>query len=549
MSRRILCICVWAGIWAVAVALALYCRPLLPVDETRYLSVAWDMWKRGDYLVPYLNGHPYSDKPPLLFWAMIAGWHFLGVVEWWPRLVAPLFALGSLALTRHLAVVLWPNRPSPRDLAPLLLIGTVFWMLYQTLTMFDMLLAFTALLALVGLIRAWRHGGWLGFVLAGVAIGLGVLAKGPAILLHVLPAALLAPLWAGRLDDGPATPWGGWRWWYKGVGLAVGIGAAIGLAWAVPAGISGGAAYREAIFWGQSAGRMVHSFAHARPVWWYAAILPGLILPWLLWPRLWWSVGRSPGLFGDGGVRLTLIWFGVAFVAFSLISGKQPHYLLPEFPALALFAARMLAGSEGRDDEPGPSRWWLWPPAALPVLIGVAVLAFPIIRWVVPLPHWAPHVEWWWGGLALAAGLAVAVFGGGGIRMRTAALSLSALALLATAHLGGRGVLSYAYDLKPLAQTLKSYEDKGYALAYYGGSYHSEYQFLGHLEQPMTVFHHPAGEQKFLAEHDKGLIITEHDAVPSGVTPVAVHQFRRRLVIVYDLATVRAEPDIIFRNN
>lgn len=547
MSRRVLCILVWLGIWVAAVALALGCRPLLPVDETRYLSVAWDMWRRSGFLVPYLNGHPYSDKPPLLFWLMIAGWHFFGTVEWWPRLVAPLAALVSLALTRHLAVVLWPSRPLPRDLAPMLLVGTVFWMLYQTLTMFDMLLAATALLALIGLLRAWRHGGWLGFALAGVAIGLGVLAKGPAILLHVLPAALLAPLWAGRLEEAPATPVGGWGWWYKGIGLAVGIGAAIGLAWAVPAGISGGAAYREAIFWGQSAGRMVQSFAHARPVWWYAAILPGLILPWLLWPRLWWSIGRTSGLFGDGGVRFALIWFAVAFVAFSLISGKQLHYLLPEFPALALLAARLLAGSEGRDDEPGPSRWWLWPPAALPILTGAAVLVFPIVRWLVPLPWWSHDVAWWWGVIALAAGVAVAVFGGGGVRIRTAMLALTALALLATVHLGARDVVDAAYNLKPLAQKLKSYEDQGYALAYLG-SYHSEYQFLGHLDKPMVIISNPADEKKFMNDNAEGLIITEHDVVPKGATPVMTRRYRRRTVVVWDLKTVRAEPGIIYHN-
>ena len=40
----------------------------MPVDETRYLAVAWDMWREGNFLVPHLNGEPYSHKPPLLFW-------------------------------------------------------------------------------------------------------------------------------------------------------------------------------------------------------------------------------------------------------------------------------------------------------------------------------------------------------------------------------------------------------------------------------------------------------------------------------------------------
>ncbi|HEY3011669.1 MAG TPA: hypothetical protein VGJ36_02890, partial [Gemmatimonadales bacterium] len=55
----------WVILWGILVAVALAVRPLLPVDETRYLSVAWEMWRRGDWLVPYLNGSPYTDKPPL----------------------------------------------------------------------------------------------------------------------------------------------------------------------------------------------------------------------------------------------------------------------------------------------------------------------------------------------------------------------------------------------------------------------------------------------------------------------------------------------------
>lgn len=42
--------------------------PYIPVDETRYLSVAWEMRLNHSFVVPLLNGLPYSNKPPLLFW-------------------------------------------------------------------------------------------------------------------------------------------------------------------------------------------------------------------------------------------------------------------------------------------------------------------------------------------------------------------------------------------------------------------------------------------------------------------------------------------------
>ena len=54
------------GLLTLLTGVALYARPLTPIDETRYISVAWEMWLRGDPLVPFKNGAPYSHKPPLI---------------------------------------------------------------------------------------------------------------------------------------------------------------------------------------------------------------------------------------------------------------------------------------------------------------------------------------------------------------------------------------------------------------------------------------------------------------------------------------------------
>ncbi len=63
---------IWLTAWGALVLTALLTRPPLPVDETRYLSVAWEMWQQQHILVPISNGAPYSHKPPLLFWLMQA---------------------------------------------------------------------------------------------------------------------------------------------------------------------------------------------------------------------------------------------------------------------------------------------------------------------------------------------------------------------------------------------------------------------------------------------------------------------------------------------
>ena len=200
--------CVPVALFGLLAAVTIAARPLLPMDETRYLAVAWEMWRRGDFLVPYLNGEPYSHKPPLLFWGMHVGWALFGVNDWWPRLVAPIAGLASLLLTIRLGKMLWPNLPMVGQTAAMLVLGALFWTLFTTMTMFDMLHAMFALSGLCGIVLAARGRALMGFSLFAASIGLGILGKGPAILVHLLPVALAAPVWARRLDYTGAGPSG-----------------------------------------------------------------------------------------------------------------------------------------------------------------------------------------------------------------------------------------------------------------------------------------------------------------------------------------------------
>ncbi len=136
------------ALWLLLLLLSLLTRPLLPVDETRYVGVAWEMWRRGDFLVPYLNGAPYSDKPPLFFWLIHAGWWLFGVNEWWPRCVAALVSLAALWATANLAWRLWPRDAMTRQLVP--------WVLFR-LHRLDGLLHLGAVRHAAGAVYRTRH--------------------------------------------------------------------------------------------------------------------------------------------------------------------------------------------------------------------------------------------------------------------------------------------------------------------------------------------------------------------------------------------------------
>jgi len=323
-------LCLLPGLWALAA------RPPLPLDELRYLTVAWEMWLHGDFLVPHLDGLPYSHKPPLLFWLMHAGWALFGVNEWWPRMISPLCTLAAGALTVRLGRALWPANERPAIWAPWLLAGSVGWLLLGQMLMFDTLLAVFVLIGLIGLWRAAQPGGGPGFALIAAAIAGGILTKGPVALIHVLVPGLVAPWWAPRLRTRRLR-------WY-GLLLASGLAGllAAGL-WALPAASAGGSEYARAILWGQTAGRIEHSFAHARPWYSYGLFLPVMLLPWWLWPMLWRS--GSAGSVAEPGTRFLIGSAVSVTLVLSLLSAKQPHYALPIVSVFVLLMARRLAGT------------------------------------------------------------------------------------------------------------------------------------------------------------------------------------------------------------
>ncbi|HHB76583.1 MAG TPA: glycosyltransferase family 39 protein [Desulfobulbus sp.] len=323
----------WIPLWLVLVITALLCRPPLPIDETRYLSVAWEMWQNHQFLVPHINGLPYSHKPPLLFWLIQAGWAVFGVNDWSARLTAPIFALFSILLTRHLSGKLWPKQRQIQTIVPYLFIGTLFWSFYSTLTMFDMLIGFFSLVAWLGLWTGRDGKRYLGRLVYAAAIGLGILAKGPVILVYTAPPALLAPWWMGREKSTS------WKAWYGGFFLSLAAGILLALAWALPAAKAGGAQYGQAILLGQTAGRMVHSFAHQRPVYWYLLLLPLLLFPWPFCPSFWSAIRQ---LRPTSQVKFCLSSIVPGFFLLSAISGKQIHYLLPLLPPIILLISRAM---------------------------------------------------------------------------------------------------------------------------------------------------------------------------------------------------------------
>lgn len=521
--------------WLLFSAASVWLRPLWPVDETRYASVAWEMWLRGDFLVPYINGEPYSHKPPLLFWLIHLGWGLFGVNDWWPRMVAPLCALAAVPLLLRLEILLWGEEQAQSNYSAWVLFGTLLYAGFVTLLMFDLLLMLCALVSMIGVVYSSK-GERKGILWLGAGIGLGVLAKGPVILLHVLPAAVVAPWWAPQLRGRLGR-------WYLDLLLGVLLGAAIALAWALPAAWFGGEEYRRAIFWGQTAGRVSDSFAHRAPIWHYLPLLPLILFPWFVWPRFW--IGLKE-IWKDGGSRFLVAWLVLTVLGFSLVSGKQAKYLVPMLPAFALLVGISLSRIKASPKA------WQWIPPALGFLAAPAFLFWLRSRPEgMRLPDWAGGIPLWpIAVLALITPLLL-FFSRRHTRTQLRALAFAMLLAFAVVGAGVIPALAPYSDPGPAARHVAALQDRGTTLAFLG-KYHAQYNFAGRLRAPIEILgHHELRD--WVAAHPAGQVMTverERYGRPGGpATAEGGPEFQTRfrgawLQIWRGEPLLRARPDL-----
>ncbi|MCB2111000.1 ArnT family glycosyltransferase [Albidovulum sp.] len=485
------------------VAIQIVARPLLPIDETRYLDVAWEMRLSGDLFHLTRNFDLYTHKPPLLFWLINLVWLGTGVNEFAARAVAPAFAVLALWMTGRLARRFWPEDRGIAARAALALGGFSVFAVYGSATMFDTMLTVATL---GGMATLWRIGsapaegrfrGAGAWALLGLWLALGVYAKGPVILVHLALPLVTMRLWAAAPPAIGAL--------LRGTGIAVLVALALVALWLVPALLGGTAAYRHELLWTQSAARVAGGLAHDRPVWFLVALLPLMLFPWAWTLRLWPALAAV--VRERGAARLCLIWAGAGLALFSLISGKQAHYLMPEFPAVALLVARAFGreGMAGRVLSLAP---------LLPVATGIALLAVALgavpPRGEVALLVPAPAVI----GVAVLAfalaALAWMVRGMVGVAIAGAGFVVALSALVPFTDLG-RG-----YDARAIAARLAEAAPGG--LAVVGMPYNAEFNFAARLVEPVET--PPVAKiADWAAAHPAGLVFGPVGALQA--TPAA----------------------------
>jgi len=469
--------------------IGIYFRPLMIIDETRYVSVAWEMFDKHSFLVPLINSEPYHHKPPLLFWLIHLDWSLFGVNETSIRFIPLLFGLGTILLSYKIYRALWKEDEKGASYVALLLTSIFIFAFYNSLVMFDVILSFWVLVGILGIIYAANYQKKSGFILIALAIGFGILTKGPVILVHLLPLVLFAKIWHKNLD----------KRFFLGFFTAFVGGAAIALTWAIPAGIAGGEEYRNAIFWGQSANRMVKSFAHQRPFWWYLPILPLLFFPWSIFKSFWSGINKK---LIDNALKFLLVWLISVVIIFSLISGKQVHYLLPEIPAFVLIAARVFSLINEKKKMQNITKYV----GHFYIVFGVVLLiAYVIVHeklhFHIAFLHVLISTL-----LAVGYGLFLIRYHFKSFENILKSIAFSTVIAVFIVHFVMSDYLN-AQNITPFAQKIAHLQQQHITVAQ-DKKYHDQFHFAGKLHEKILVFKDKEKLKRFIQNHPEAVIVT-----------------------------------------
>lgn len=299
-------------------------------DEPRYAEVAREMIESGNYIQPHLNGKPYTEKPPLFFWTVVAGAKmFGGVNQLSVRLPSILSALGTLALLIAFVSENFDRKKAFLASIILCISPEFFWLARSG--HIDMFLTFLITASLVSFYEWYVKDRCVYLISLYLCIALATLAKGPIGML--LPLMVVVSFLALRKE------WGRIKKMHLYIGVPMAL--IVVLAWYIPAMQQSSGYEVEHLVQRQIIGRIFHPTSHGVsilrwPIYHFISLIWGMT-PWsFLMP---WAVFHAYRSRQDAPSFFLLCWAGVIFAFFTIVASKRELYILPMYPATAALIA------------------------------------------------------------------------------------------------------------------------------------------------------------------------------------------------------------------
>ena len=307
--------------------------PLQEPDEGRYAEISREIVETGDWVTPRQNYVSFFHKPPLLYWGGAASMLVFGENEFAARFTPALSGLLTIWFTFLLGSRMAGDRVAFLG-AGILATTPLFFAIGQAVTM-DMPLTACTTLAFAGVY--WLHQSENKrplAVLTAVAAGLGILAKGPVVLVVVGLACLAFLLFTRDWESIKALC--GWQ--------PILAFLVTTMPWFILVSMRN-PDFLQTFVVVHHLDRFAGSVGHPEGPFYYVPILLAGCLPWTLLALLLGlrSSTRKTFLMAPREPLLFLgLWAVVVIGFFSMAGSKLPTYMLPVLPALALLLALWL---------------------------------------------------------------------------------------------------------------------------------------------------------------------------------------------------------------
>lgn len=381
--------------------------PIWDANEAFYVGTPREMLERGDLINPTFNYRPRFNKPPLSYWIVAGFYRAFGESVAVERAA---IAVGALLIVLSAFVVAREIFGGDAGLLAALAVATAPRVLMWARRIFiDIWVTAFIALTLTAFVLAERRPAsrklWL--VVMYVAVGLGVLTKGPVAL--VLPGLAFGLYLAacGRLGD------------IRRVMLPLGavVVLVIVAPWYVALYAQHGWTYIREFFLTENVSRYLAPYGEpmSRGVFFYLPVVATDLFPWTAYlpaalafaGRRGWLARRGSSIVGPPqALGLLLVIWVVAIVAFfSFSRTKQDLYIFPTVVAIAALVGGLLAGGRPAGDESRREALAKWSTVVLGLALALAGVGI-LVLFAAPARTYeldgAGAVGW----TALAAGLA-----------------------------------------------------------------------------------------------------------------------------------------------
>jgi 4-amino-4-deoxy-L-arabinose transferase-like glycosyltransferase len=381
--------------------------PPIDRDEARFAQATKQMIENRDYVDIRFQNEVRYKKPVGIYWlqaGVVTTARALGMTQapttiWLYRIPSLAGAIGAVLLTYWTALAFVSRRAAL--LAGLMMASSILLGVEARLATTDAMLLAAVVAAMGALARAylpepgaqpdarsaWTPSAWILPAIFWTALAVGVLLKGPLILVVVGLATLVLVIVDRRAD------------WLLALRPLIGLLwlAALVLPWFVA--IIGRA---DDAFIAESVGHDLlpklyrGQEGHGAPpgtylLFFWLMFFPGSTLAGLAAPAVW-AARREPA------AKFLLAWLLPSWIILEFVVTKLPHYVLPLFPAIAILIAGIMEArmlSRSRWLTPAVAWWFI-----IPVLLGIAGVIC-----LIAIGHQLGLIAWAFAGGAMVVGL------------------------------------------------------------------------------------------------------------------------------------------------